>query len=255
MVWGQDSDESYLRNYWKEIATDDTKEWVNPDDDHFRDWVRFLLKKPFVARTFDECERLPFVDSQHWLPSEKHGVKAAQGSLNFSDDPWFDLELEQVGDGDYYTNAKIIEAARATMGHIDLDPASCIQANTVVKADQFFSALEDGLTQSWHGRIWLNPPFGQWDQWCPKLIDQLQMGNISQACVLVPARAATAKQVHPVVRRADAVFLPNGRIPFWGPKAGTPDEGHPIFYIGANVDRFVEAFSSLGTVFPAVRKN
>ncbi len=51
-----------------------------------------------------------------------------------------------------------IKAAREVMGKIDLDPASDIEAQKVVKAKRIYDEEVDGLQQTWHGRIWLNPP-------------------------------------------------------------------------------------------------
>ena len=59
---------------------------------------------------------------------------------------------------EHYTPPAIVEAARATMGRIDLDPASCALANEVVQAPVYWSAL--GLMLDWHGSVLLNPPGG-----------------------------------------------------------------------------------------------
>lgn len=62
-------------------------------------------------------------------------------------------------DNEWYTPSLYIEAARQVMGGIDLDPASCAVADQTVKATNYFSQEEDGLAQTWHGRVWCNPPF------------------------------------------------------------------------------------------------
>jgi hypothetical protein len=58
---------------------------------------------------------------------------------------------------DWYTPELYISAVRDTFGHIDLDPASCALANTIVQAEKFYTEAEDGLAQPWFGRVFLNP--------------------------------------------------------------------------------------------------
>lgn len=58
------------------------------------------------------------------------------------------------------TPPAIVEAAHAVMGGIDLDPASCEKANHYVEAVEFFNQEDNGFRQTWHGRVFLNPPGG-----------------------------------------------------------------------------------------------
>jgi hypothetical protein len=60
--------------------------------------------------------------------------------------------VQQSLSNEHYTPAKYIEAARTVLGGIDLDPASCEEANKVVKATAFFYKDDDGLTKEWWGR-------------------------------------------------------------------------------------------------------
>jgi hypothetical protein len=59
---------------------------------------------------------------------------------------------------EWYSPRAFTEAAHEVMGGIDLDPASSAIANTVVRAERFYTETDDGLTKPWEGRIWLNPP-------------------------------------------------------------------------------------------------
>lgn len=63
---------------------------------------------------------------------------------------------------EWFTPPEIVEAARATMGGIDLDPASCESANRVVRAKEYFTRRDDALLRPWHAeRVFLNPPGGR----------------------------------------------------------------------------------------------
>ncbi len=74
---------------------------------------------------------------------------------------------------DHYTPPAIVEAARFTLGAIDLDPASCELANRSVRAARVFTREEDGLSRSWGAwglppiqgpsRVFVNPPGGKED--------------------------------------------------------------------------------------------
>jgi hypothetical protein len=195
-----------------------------------------------------DLERLEAVDSSYWLPNGERQKGPTQLRLG-EEDPWADLQVDHVAEGDFYTHPKLIAAARAAMGSIDLDPASCREANSVVGAGAYFSFHENGLLKDWYGNVWLNPPFGNWGEWAPKAVAEWNAGHVEQMCLLGSSRVSTAQQFHPIVRTADALFIACGRFAFWGPKAVSPDEGHFVFYFGAHHERFRDAFSDLGTVF------
>ncbi len=62
---------------------------------------------------------------------------------------------------EHYTPAHVVERARALLGGIDLDPASCEEANKTIQAGKIYTKENSGLVQPWQGRIFLNPPGGK----------------------------------------------------------------------------------------------
>ena len=87
------------------------------------------------------------------------------------------------GNDEWYTPASVVGAARAVMGRIDLDPASNAEANETVKAKTIYTVEDDGLTQPWSGRVFLNPPFSAQVKraFCDRLRESFASGDVSQA--------------------------------------------------------------------------
>ena len=62
---------------------------------------------------------------------------------------------QNTGQNEWYTPDEYIEAARDVLEIIDVDPASSWLANKTVKATRYFTAEDDGLTESWEGKVWI----------------------------------------------------------------------------------------------------
>lgn len=117
------------------------------------------------------------------------------------------------GDCEYYTPPDLAEAVRSVLGRIDLDPASCPAANEGVRAGRYFTAADDGLSQTWEGRVYCNPPGGSHGNesrqrlfWA-KLVGEYEAGRVESAVFLgfnldilqVGQRSAAAPQRFPHV--------------------------------------------------------
>jgi hypothetical protein len=171
---------------------------------------------------------------------------------------------------EWYTPAKFVEAARATMGGIDLDPASHEEANRVVNAARYFTADDDGLKQPWRGRVFLNPPGGLVGEFWAKLVAEYQACHVTQAvwigysleqlqtlqCVgaaLTPLdfpicvtnrRIAFVENEQKRLARV-AKLLAAGKTPN---QKSSPSHGNYIAYLGAEPERFAAIFSQFGQV-------
>ena len=154
------------------------------------------------------------------------------------------------GDNEWYTPDQYIKAAKAVMGDIDLDPASTEVANTVVGAYRYYTAADDGLSQEWRGRVWMNPPYAQpfIAQFAERLVESVTSGDVIEACVLVNNATETA-WFSGMLSQPSAVCFPRGRIRFWHPsKESAPLQGQAILYFGPNRDAFKAEFSQFGPV-------
>lgn len=151
------------------------------------------------------------------------------------------------GNNEWYTPKEIIDAARLTMGHIDLDPASNEIAQKIVNAETYYTAETNGLDKMWNGNVWLNPPYAS--DLIGKFADKLvtERANYRQAVVLVN-NATETEWFRKIVSVSAAVCFPKGRVKFYMPdgRTGAPLQGQAIIYIGDESDKFFEVFSKVG---------
>ena len=70
---------------------------------------------------------------------------------------------------EWYTPAWIFEALGI---EFDLDPSSPHDMESAVPAAVKYTMFDDGLSQQWNGRVWLNPPYGKSTPfWIRRMID------------------------------------------------------------------------------------
>lgn len=157
---------------------------------------------------------------------------------------------QDSGNTEYFTPQYLVEAARAVMGGIDLDPFSSEAGNDRVAAKKFFTEKEDGLSHHWHGRTWMNHPFGRrLNKLCiDKLIQEYAIGNVSEACCITFA-STSELWFQPLLHHPQCFLsprtnfiLPNGRV-----KKGVT-KGSVITYLGGNYGKFFKEFSRFGVV-------
>lgn len=156
---------------------------------------------------------------------------------------------------DYYTPPEYIEAAREVMGAIDLDPATCEFAQRYIKAERFYTEKENGLAHTWHGRVWLNPPYSKTgarsnqEIWAEKLTDEYATGNVTEAILLVKAAVGYAWFENLWDRWS--VCFARERLSFVkadGNDDGQSKQGSAFFYLGSNRERFQLVFQQFGRI-------
>ncbi len=98
---------------------------------------------------------------------------------------------------EHFTPPAIVDAARALLGGIDLDPASCEAANRTVKAERIFTKQDNGFAREWNGRVFLNPPGGFCDSTGALVIKKAtKKGVVIPACSETGACGIPAPHMH-----------------------------------------------------------
>jgi len=160
--------------------------------------------------------------------------------------------LRQHESTEHYTPQYILDAVIACLGAIDLDPASNSQEIPNVPAARHYTAQDNGLVQSWDGRVFLNPPFGPGvERWFSKLYLEWSAGRTTEAIVLWKSATETSawKTLTAISCR---VCFPSARIRFVGPSGDAgpgPTFSPALFYVGSRVERFEKAFAKIGAVW------
>lgn len=97
-----------------------------------------------------------------------------------------------------YTPANVIETVEAVLGVIDLDP--CSPSPPVVPCVKHFTLEDDCLTQTWEGRVFLNPPYSNPHPFLDKLCQSLLAGTVPEAIALLKSgtqhNKKTGKLIH-----------------------------------------------------------
>lgn len=156
------------------------------------------------------------------------------------------------GENEWYTPPQYLEAARLTLGTIDIDPASNATAQNNVNAKTYFAKEDNGLEQKWKGNVWLNPPYSNPEirQFCEKLIHEIEIGNTKSAIILVN-NATETQWGQLLLKNCDAVCFPSSRIKyhdFNNQPRMTPLQGQMFIYFGAQSEIFRANFQQFGTV-------
>ncbi len=155
-----------------------------------------------------------------------------------------------TGEYEWYTPPLIIDAAREVLGGIDLDPASCEFANSIVKAKKYFTEEDDGLTKKWEGRLFINPPFAHptVKYFADKLMEEFGAGNVSQAIWL--SNSCVDVGWWQDLAAIGIVCFHRGRIKFYQEDGigQAPTLGQTIIYLGEAREKFKSKFIDFGVV-------
>lgn len=94
---------------------------------------------------------------------------------------------------EWYTPDWLLDHLYAANGGLsfDLDPCSpCKGLNAPVKACTHFTKEDDGLSQPWLGRVFLNPPYSDLKEWVKKAADATWCREIQEVPTIVSGQRA-----------------------------------------------------------------
>lgn len=149
---------------------------------------------------------------------------------------------------EWYTPKYILDAVIAVLGAIDVDPCSNPPPYNV-PARVHYTQADDGLLQSWPGRAFMNPPYGDGiGAWVDKLLTERALGHCTAAITLTPGSFDT--EWFQPLWGADALCFWRGRISFIGAGKGGNTKTSVVTYWGPDPGRFAEVFSAFGQVIP-----
>lgn len=137
---------------------------------------------------------------------------------------------------------------------IELDPASCEEANKIVQAQRLFTLEDDALDQDWSAdTLFLNPPYSmpEIEQFSIKLLSQVP--NIREFIFLVNSCTETS-WFQAVANQCNLLLFPSSRINFWSPGTdphnikGGNEYRQTLMYRGPNAHRFKQLGQKIGLV-------
>jgi hypothetical protein len=151
---------------------------------------------------------------------------------------------------EHYTPQTFLALVHELFGGIpDLDPCSNTGTPNVA-AHRHYTIEDDGLKHPWHGRVFLNPPYGrELPAWVEKLRREWLGTEVTEIVALLPSRTDTEWFNTLTKETGDAVlcFL-YGRLTFVGNSDPAPFPSM-VVYFGPHHDVFATIFANQGSLW------
>lgn len=182
-----------------------------------------------------------------------------------------DIAAHSSESNEWYTPREIVDAARTVFNtEIELDPASCDQANILVQAKRIFKIEDHGLIQSWAARtVYCNPPGGLRKEigkpherssaaiWWQKMAGEFEHGRFAHGIfccfslnIFQTVQTLSYQPSHPL---DFSVAIPSERVCYIAPNGEGSQPPHPSAFVCLTHsrtidDRFHAVFGRLGYV-------
>lgn len=262
----------WLGDWWRfgerkygAMASQEAKDSLKDETGHSYESIR---KYAWVADKFSEngtrVPNLPWTYHRtvaHLDTSEERGAWLELAGTN----EWSDRELRdqleaagkttgqlmvQSDNNEWYTPKGYMDSVHEVMGGIDLDPASNPEANKIVGATTIYTIDDDGLSQQWSGRVFLNPPYGRLaGDFVTRLANECDAGNVTQAIALVNAHCTDTHWFQHLW--GGVLCFTDHRIDFYRPDSKTHNQsthGSVFAYFGKHEEHFAAVFSEYGEI-------
>jgi hypothetical protein len=235
------------------------------------EYVLWLRAQHCVCIDPQEVEDVyPAEDVNYWLPRPERRIPPPRGEIEYDRPQLMPRDAQLMGHlagtawawmpdplasyKDYFTPPDIVKRAWRAMGGIDLDPASHFLANkrfieAGIRIGEYFTRSHDAFEHDWHGRIWLNPPYGDYRPWFERIAGEMAAGRVEQVCMISPMWAFGTKLAQPHMARASAMVVLSPTPEFYNPgdktKTGS-NNPHGVVYWGDRRADFLAAFADAG---------
>lgn len=146
-----------------------------------------------------------------------------------------------------------IERARRVLGRIDLDPASDVLGQSIIKAELWFNKT-NSLEREWDGCVWLTLPEPLTQKFVCKLLDERDAGRVKAAIVLTHSATQSAWFQRLAQSAAAMCFTRKPvRLSEMKSRKSTPSpQDQVLAYFGPDTAAFFDAFQGCGVTMQIV---
>lgn len=162
---------------------------------------------------------------QMWVPTGMNQSDTAEHKMLSTSS----VELKESDNR--WTWTVVVDALEGSFGVIDFDPCWHPDSPVKPKAYLYVGRGDDGLRDSWSGRVVLvNPPWSKKDKWLKKAHQEWLKGNIGVLICLVPVNSDSAIFQDVLCEEAD-IFLFRSRPKFFRPGVGLEGTKHSTMLV------------------------
>ncbi len=163
---------------------------------------------------------------------------------------------------EWHTPIWLLNMCKEVLGDIELDPASCVNANLRIGAKRFITEAQDGLKSDWGTpeTVFLNPPGNKLGNksmsglfWAKLVSERSNFGH----AIYIGFNLEQLQTTQNYTDQPIALFpfcIPKKRVAFDranGTKGNAPSHSNIIVYVPGSINhtnKFKEVFEKLGTV-------